>query len=131
MKVYCLKSKYAFASVFWVSIISLVITLISHSLSLTHKQTNTQRSKYQGRSRAGQQVPQMAEEKESTSIPLSQAENGGEDPAKSPPGSPNSSTRKVRLFFNLHRPNTLFHFQLYADPLDPGSANNFAFFVTS
>lgn len=41
----------------------------------------------------------MAEEKESTSIPLSQAENGAqdpEDPAKSPPPSPNSSTRKVR-----------------------------------
>ncbi|MBA0664095.1 hypothetical protein Goklo_004155 [Gossypium klotzschianum] len=39
----------------------------------------------------------MAEEKESTSIPLSQAENGStdpEDPAKSPPSSPNSSTRK-------------------------------------
>jgi hypothetical protein len=67
----------------------------------------------------------MAEEKESTSIPLSQAENGGEDPAKSPPGSPNSSTRKVRLFFNLHRPNTLFRFQLYTDLLDPASVNNF------
>ena len=42
----------------------------------------------------------MAEEKESTSIPLSQAENGGidpEDPAKSPPTSPNSSTRKVHF----------------------------------
>ncbi|KAH7520769.1 hypothetical protein FEM48_Zijuj08G0181000 [Ziziphus jujuba var. spinosa] len=40
----------------------------------------------------------MAEEKESTSIPLSQAENGTpdpEDPAKSPPPSPNSSTRKA------------------------------------
>ncbi|KAK7856547.1 protein like cov 2 [Quercus suber] len=39
----------------------------------------------------------MAEEKESTSVPLSQAANGGEDPedpAKSPPSSPNSSTRK-------------------------------------
>ncbi|RXH75772.1 hypothetical protein DVH24_039471 [Malus domestica] len=38
----------------------------------------------------------MAEDQESTSIPLSQAENGGpdpEDPAKSPPPSPNSSTR--------------------------------------
>ncbi|MBA0743518.1 hypothetical protein Gogos_006185, partial [Gossypium gossypioides] len=48
----------------------------------------------------------MAEEKESTSIPLSQAENGGvdpEDPAKSPPrpSSPNSSTRKfVDGFFS-------------------------------
>ncbi|KAA3461946.1 protein LIKE COV 2-like isoform X1 [Gossypium australe] len=45
----------------------------------------------------------MAEEKESTSIPLSQAENGGvdpEDPAKSPPrpSSPNSSTRKACCF---------------------------------
>ncbi|MBA0717563.1 hypothetical protein Golax_005364, partial [Gossypium laxum] len=44
----------------------------------------------------------MAEEKESTSIPLSQAENVGvdpEDPAKSPPrpSSPNSSTRKLWL----------------------------------
>lgn len=73
----------------------------------------------------------MAEEKESTSIPLSQAENGGEDPAKSLPGSPNSSTRKVRLFFNLHRPITLFHFQLYTDLLDPASVNNFALFITS
>lgn len=36
----------------------------------------------------------MAEEKESTSIPLSQAVDP-EDPAKSPPSSPNSSTRKV------------------------------------
>ncbi|MBA0779665.1 hypothetical protein Gotri_003893, partial [Gossypium trilobum] len=46
----------------------------------------------------------MAEEKESTSIPLSQAENGStdpEDPAKSPPSSPNSSTRKfVDGFFS-------------------------------
>ncbi|KAK9010563.1 hypothetical protein V6N11_043445 [Hibiscus sabdariffa] len=43
----------------------------------------------------------MAEEKESTSIPLSQAENGGvdpEDPAKAPPSSPNSSTRKACCF---------------------------------
>ncbi|PPS20420.1 hypothetical protein GOBAR_AA00150 [Gossypium barbadense] len=43
----------------------------------------------------------MAEEKESTSIPLSQAENGStdpEDPAKSPPSSPNSSTRKACCF---------------------------------
>ncbi|KAE8701105.1 Protein LIKE COV 2 [Hibiscus syriacus] len=43
----------------------------------------------------------MAEEKESTSIPLSQAENGGvdpEDPAKSPPSSSNSSTRKACCF---------------------------------
>ncbi|KAB1210348.1 hypothetical protein CJ030_MR6G024145 [Morella rubra] len=37
----------------------------------------------------------MAEEKESTSIPLSQAENVGEDPAKIPPSSPNSSTRQI------------------------------------
>ncbi|KAK9904513.1 hypothetical protein M0R45_000657 [Rubus argutus] len=40
-------------------------------------------------------------EKESTSIPLSQAENGGpdpEDPATSPPTSPNSSTRKACCF---------------------------------
>lgn len=41
----------------------------------------------------------MAEEKESTSIPLSQGGGGGgedpEDPAKAPPNSPNSSTRKV------------------------------------
>lgn len=50
----------------------------------------------------------MAEDKESTSIPLSQAggnggANGGcedpEDPAKSPPNSPNSSTRKACCFF--------------------------------
>ncbi|MBA0724737.1 hypothetical protein Golax_021401 [Gossypium laxum] len=44
----------------------------------------------------------MAEEKESTSIPLSQAENGStdpEDPAKSPPSSPNSSTRKPQFIF--------------------------------
>ncbi|KAK7856544.1 protein like cov 2 [Quercus suber] len=43
----------------------------------------------------------MAEEKESTSVPLSQAANGGEDPedpAKSPPSSPNSSTRKACCF---------------------------------
>ncbi|KAK9030297.1 hypothetical protein V6N11_031725 [Hibiscus sabdariffa] len=45
----------------------------------------------------------MAEEKESTSIPLSQAENGGpdpDDPAKSLPSSqsPNSSTRKACCF---------------------------------
>ncbi|KAL9459337.1 hypothetical protein AB3S75_002687 [Citrus x aurantiifolia] len=40
----------------------------------------------------------MAEEKESTSIPLSQAENGGEDPedpVKSPPTSSASSTRQA------------------------------------
>ncbi|GAV76358.1 DUF502 domain-containing protein, partial [Cephalotus follicularis] len=41
----------------------------------------------------------MAEEKESTSIPLSQADNAAgldpEDPAKSPPSSPSSSTRKA------------------------------------
>ncbi|KAG6479270.1 hypothetical protein ZIOFF_062732 [Zingiber officinale] len=36
----------------------------------------------------------MAEEKESTSIPLSQAVDPG-DPAKAPPISPSSSTRKV------------------------------------
>ncbi|TXG60482.1 hypothetical protein EZV62_015055 [Acer yangbiense] len=42
----------------------------------------------------------MAEEKESTSIPLSQAENGGddpEDPVKSPPTSSNSSTRQKQM----------------------------------
>ncbi|OVA00237.1 hypothetical protein BVC80_1633g2 [Macleaya cordata] len=39
----------------------------------------------------------MAEEKESTSMPLSQRGNpeDPEDPAKSPPTSPNSTTRKV------------------------------------
>ncbi|XP_068661528.1 protein LIKE COV 2 [Aristolochia californica] len=39
----------------------------------------------------------MADEKESTSIPLSQVPPGEdpEDPAKSPPNSPNSSTRKA------------------------------------
>ncbi|XP_010246268.1 PREDICTED: protein LIKE COV 2-like [Nelumbo nucifera] len=39
----------------------------------------------------------MAEEKESTSIPLSQGDGceDPEDPAKSPPNSPNSSTRKA------------------------------------
>ncbi|KAL5751933.1 hypothetical protein ACOSP7_022106 [Xanthoceras sorbifolium] len=44
----------------------------------------------------------MAEEKESTSIPLSQAENGGddpEDPVKSLPTSPASSTRQACCFF--------------------------------
>ncbi|XP_024029127.1 protein LIKE COV 2 [Morus notabilis] len=44
----------------------------------------------------------MAEQKDqSTSIPLSQAENGEqdpEDPAKSPPSSPNMSTRKACCF---------------------------------
>ncbi|KAL1337486.1 hypothetical protein AAHE18_10G142700 [Arachis hypogaea] len=44
----------------------------------------------------------MAEEKESTSIPLSQADNASsedpEDPAKSPPNSPNSSTRRACCF---------------------------------
>ncbi|XP_021895507.1 protein LIKE COV 2-like [Carica papaya] len=43
----------------------------------------------------------MAQEKESTSIPLSQAENGGLDPedhAKSPPTSANSSTREACCF---------------------------------
>jgi uncharacterized membrane protein len=44
----------------------------------------------------------MAEEKESTSIPLSQAGNVScedpEDPAKSPPTSPNSSTRRACCF---------------------------------
>jgi len=43
----------------------------------------------------------MAEEKESTSIPLSQAAEAvdPEDPAKSPPrpSSPTTSTRKVRI----------------------------------
>lgn len=46
----------------------------------------------------------MAEEKESTSVPLSQVDNGGqdpEDPVKSPPSSPNSSTRKVWILFTL------------------------------
>lgn len=40
----------------------------------------------------------MAEDKESTLVPLSQVDNGGqdpEDPVKSPPSSPNSSTRKA------------------------------------
>nr|ACJ84627.1 unknown [Medicago truncatula] len=44
----------------------------------------------------------MAEEKESTSIPLSQADNVScedpEDPAKTPPTSPNSSTRRACRF---------------------------------
>ncbi|KAE9608728.1 hypothetical protein Lal_00020290 [Lupinus albus] len=47
----------------------------------------------------------MAEEKESTSVPLSQAENDSigditdpEDPAKSPPNSPNYSTRRACCF---------------------------------
>ncbi|XP_061355597.1 protein LIKE COV 2-like [Gastrolobium bilobum] len=44
----------------------------------------------------------MAEEKESTSIPLSQSDNAScedpEDPAKSPPTSPNSSTRRACCF---------------------------------
>lgn len=41
----------------------------------------------------------MAEEKESTSIPLSQADNVScEDPAKTPPTSPNSSTRRACCF---------------------------------
>ena len=68
----------------------------------------------------------MAEEKESTSIPLSQADNGGhdpEDPAKSPPNSPNSSTRKVGLFFLFHFffslgfPFQLLKFELSSDLL--------------
>lgn len=37
----------------------------------------------------------MAEEEESTSIPLSQAVDP-EEPAKAPPATPSSSTRKVR-----------------------------------
>ncbi|KAE9449857.1 hypothetical protein C3L33_18246, partial [Rhododendron williamsianum] len=37
----------------------------------------------------------MAEEKESTSVPLSQSVTDAEDPVKSPPNSPNSSTRKA------------------------------------
>ncbi|KAF7129118.1 hypothetical protein RHSIM_Rhsim10G0144700 [Rhododendron simsii] len=37
----------------------------------------------------------MAEEKESTSVPLSQSVADAEDPVKSPPNSPNSSTRKA------------------------------------
>ncbi|CAL0326234.1 unnamed protein product [Lupinus luteus] len=47
----------------------------------------------------------VAEEKESTSIALSQAENAShsdindpEDPTKSPPNSPNYSTRRVCCF---------------------------------
>ncbi|KAG6509464.1 hypothetical protein ZIOFF_027456 [Zingiber officinale] len=42
----------------------------------------------------------MAEENDSTSIPLSQAADP-EDPAKAPPISPSSSTRKVRVYFDL------------------------------
>lgn len=37
----------------------------------------------------------MAEEKESTSVPLSQAVDP-EKPSKAPPATPSSSTRKVR-----------------------------------
>jgi hypothetical protein len=44
----------------------------------------------------------MADEKESTSVPLSQAADAvdPEDPAKSPPrpSSPTVSTRKVRIY---------------------------------
>jgi len=51
----------------------------------------------------------MAEEKESTSIPLSQADNVScedpEDPAKTPPTSPNSSTRRVGYLLFLHSSN--------------------------
>ncbi|KAK9110524.1 hypothetical protein Sjap_018584 [Stephania japonica] len=38
----------------------------------------------------------MAEDKESTSQPLSQTGEDSEDPTKSPPNSPSSSTRKLR-----------------------------------
>ena len=75
---------------------------------------------------------EMAEEKESTSIPLSQGENGGEDPedpAKSPPSSPNSSTRKVcfSLCLFLSQPFKLLtfcwwvniHFELYGSTGSP------------
>lgn len=58
----------------------------------------------------------MAEEKESTSVPLSQVDNGGqdpEDPVKSPPSSPNSSTRKVWIFFMLFNICRLFLFSYY------------------
>lgn len=42
----------------------------------------------------------MAEEKDPTStIPLSQATEDPEDPIKSPPAEPNSSTRKVTFSF--------------------------------
>ncbi|KAG8481515.1 hypothetical protein CXB51_026374 [Gossypium anomalum] len=61
----------------------------------------------------------MAEEKESTSIPLSQAENGStdpEDPAKSPPSSPNSSTRKV--FFSLLNLGSITEFSDLRLPLE-------------
>jgi len=58
----------------------------------------------------------MAEEKESTSIPLSQGDNASrddpEDPAKSPPSSPNSSTRRVHFFLFLNFPITFFTFIL-------------------
>lgn len=47
-------------------------------------------------------TPTMAEEKESTSVPLSQAVDP-EDPAKTPPPSPNS-TRKVRCSRSLDLP---------------------------
>jgi hypothetical protein len=47
----------------------------------------------------------MADEKESTSVPLSQAADAvdPEDPAKSPPrpSSPTASTRKVRIHLTL------------------------------
>lgn len=57
----------------------------------------------------------MAEDKESTSVPLSQVDNGGqdlEDPvkSKSPPSSPNSSTRKVWISFLLFNLCRLFLF---------------------
>lgn len=50
---------------------------------------------------------EMAEEKESTSIPLSQAVDP-ENPAKAPPATPSSSTRKVRA------PRIIIVFVLYA-----------------
>lgn len=45
----------------------------------------------------------MAEAKESTSVPLSQGQADSEDESKSPPNSPNSSTRKVRLSLSLSK----------------------------
>lgn len=54
----------------------------------------------------------MAEEKESTSVPLSQAENGEhdpEDPVKCPPTSSNSSTRQVTDLFGSYLRYLLLH----------------------
>lgn len=62
----------------------------------------------------------MAEEKESTSIPLSQADNASpddisdpEDPAKSPPTSPNYSTRRVVLFLSFFFFFFIFNFPIH------------------